>query len=257
MRAFVVAMAVLAVASAQTLTSSTPKPTYDNFGFPVQNRYNQYNQYNRYNRYQNQFNPYGQYQGQYQGNYQGQFQPYQYLNQNRYQSPTYKPFVFSTTAAPVVTAAPPAPSAAPSETSAAPAASPSAAPAPVPVFVPQSPVIAAKVVSSDGAASIVKYGNEINPDGAYNYYYETDNGIAAQAQGVPRNLGGNPPVTPDVVQGSFSWTSPEGEVISLTYVADENGYQPQGNAIPQPPEIPAQIARALEYTAKYHLIQKE
>lgn len=29
------------------------------------------------------------------------------------------------------------------------------------------------------------------------------------------------------VQGSNSYTSPEGQVIQLQYVADENGYQPQ------------------------------
>lgn len=57
--------------------------------------------------------------------------------------------------------------------------------------------------------------------------YETDNGIAAQAQGEPRNFGGNPPVVADVAQGSFSWTSPEGKVVSITYVADENGYHPE------------------------------
>lgn len=57
--------------------------------------------------------------------------------------------------------------------------------------------------------------------------YETDNGIAAQEQGTPKNFGGNPPVIPDVAQGSYSWTSPEGQVISISYIADENGYQPQ------------------------------
>lgn len=61
----------------------------------------------------------------------------------------------------------------------------------------------------------------------FHYSFETDNGIAAQAQGTPRNLGGNPPVVPVVAQGSFSWTSPEGVPVAITYVADENGYQPQ------------------------------
>lgn len=60
----------------------------------------------------------------------------------------------------------------------------------------------------------------------YIFSFETENGIAAQAQGVPRVFAGNPPVAPDVAEGSFSWTSPEGEVIAISYVADENGYQP-------------------------------
>ncbi|CAH1644286.1 unnamed protein product [Spodoptera littoralis] len=113
-----------------------------------------------------------------------------------------------------------------------------------------APVPVARVVSDARNAQTLKYGNEVNPDGSYNYFYETDNGIAAQEQGTPRNFGGNPPVVPSVAQGSFSWTSPEGEPIVITYVADENGYQPSGNAIPTAPPVPPQIARALEYIAR-------
>ncbi|XP_059059955.1 larval cuticle protein LCP-22-like [Achroia grisella] len=122
---------------------------------------------------------------------------------------------------------------------------PVAAPAPI-----QPARAAARVVSDARSASILRSESDISPDGSYNYVYETDNGIAAQAQGTPRNFGGNPPVAPDVAQGSFSWTSPEGQVVSITYVADENGYQPQGDAIPTPPPLPPQIARALDYIAR-------
>ncbi|KAJ2946978.1 hypothetical protein O0L34_g16324 [Tuta absoluta] len=100
------------------------------------------------------------------------------------------------------------------------------------------------------SAEILKYGNDVNGDGSYSYFYETNNGIAAQEQGSPRNFGGNPPVAPAVAQGSFSWTSPEGVPVAISYVADENGYQPQGDAIPTPPPVPPQIARALEYIAR-------
>ncbi|KAL4706566.1 hypothetical protein ACJJTC_015764 [Scirpophaga incertulas] len=122
---------------------------------------------------------------------------------------------------------------------------------PVPAPPRPDPVrVSPRVVADARNAQVLKYGNEINPDGSYSYFYETDNGIAAQEQGTPRNFGGNPPVVPDVAQGSFSWTSPEGQVVSISYVADENGYQPQGDAIPTPPPVPAQIARALEYIAR-------
>ncbi|CAH2075274.1 unnamed protein product, partial [Iphiclides podalirius] len=241
MRFAVVVFAVLAVAYAQN--TPTPKPSaFNTFGFPQNNQYNPYGQYNRYQKYsQGQYQPYNQYQNQYQGQYQ-----------NRYPYQTYKPVVTSTVA-PLRPVEPVAPSAAPSPAPVATAsATVSASPAPAPVRA----VISSKVVSDARAASVVKYGNEINPDGAFNYFFETDNGIAAQAQGVPRNFGGDPPVSPDVVQGSFSWISPEGEEIALTYTADENGYQAQGSAIPQPPEIPPQIARALEYIAKYTPVQK-
>lgn len=50
-------------------------------------------------------------------------------------------------------------------------------------------------------------------------------------------------------QGSFSYTAPEGEQISLQYVADENGFQPSGSHLPTPPPIPEAIQRALAYLA--------
>ncbi|KAJ0179904.1 hypothetical protein K1T71_004495 [Dendrolimus kikuchii] len=110
-------------------------------------------------------------------------------------------------------------------------------------------VPAAKVVADSRNAEIVKFSNEMNPDGSYSYFYETNNGIAAQEQGVPQDFGGNPPLKPVVAQGSFSYTAPEGVPIEVRYVADGNGFRPEGNAIPTAPPVPPQIARALAYTA--------
>ncbi|KAF9798822.1 hypothetical protein SFRURICE_020387 [Spodoptera frugiperda] len=110
--------------------------------------------------------------------------------------------------------------------------------------------VASRVSSSDQAANVLRYDNVINPDGSYSYALETDNGIAAAAQGTPRDFGGNPPIVPVVSQGSFSWTSPEGQPIVISYVADENGYQPTGDAIPTAPAIPEAILRSLEYLSK-------
>lgn len=56
----------------------------------------------------------------------------------------------------------------------------------------------------------------------YFFSYETGNGIAAQEQGYLKNAGPNNEEA-EVAQGSFSYTSPEGIPITLTYVADENG----------------------------------
>ncbi|VVC98217.1 unnamed protein product [Leptidea sinapis] len=230
--AVVVLACVLAVANAQ-FNNGQYNPQGEQYKY---NQYNQYRPYNQYNRYNQQYNQ--------------QYNPY-----NRYNPtpayPTYKPWS-STTYAPrpsvTVTEVPQL-----KVTTVAPLASivPVVTPKPTPVPV-QVPVVPVARVSADArSAETIRSGNQIEADGTFNYFYETNNGIAAQAQGVPRTFGGNPPVSPDVIQGSFSWTSPEGEVITMNYVADENGYQPSGNAIPQPPEIPAQIARALAYTAKY------
>ncbi|CAB3221323.1 unnamed protein product [Arctia plantaginis] len=93
---------------------------------------------------------------------------------------------------------------------------------------------------------IVRQEQTINPDGSYQYSYETGNGIAAQEQGSLRSAGPNsePAIA---AQGSFSYTSLEGIPISLSYVADENGFQPQGDHLPTPPPIPEAILRAIQY----------
>lgn len=80
------------------------------------------------------------------------------------------------------------------------------------------------------------------------YSYETGNGITAEEQGFLKNAG-QPEQEAQVAQGQYQYTAPEGEVIQLSYVADENGFQPQGSHIPTPPPIPPAIQRALDYLA--------
>ncbi|KAF2903450.1 hypothetical protein ILUMI_02738 [Ignelater luminosus] len=93
---------------------------------------------------------------------------------------------------------------------------------------------------------ILRYESEgPNPDGSYRWNYETGNGIAAQEQGGLKN--------PDTLeaQGSYQYTSPEGIPIAIVYLANENGFQAQGDAIPVPPPIPPAIQRALEWNAAH------
>ncbi|KAL0840391.1 hypothetical protein ABMA28_015648 [Loxostege sticticalis] len=95
---------------------------------------------------------------------------------------------------------------------------------------------------------IVKQQQEVNFDGSYQWSYETGNGIAAQEQGYLKNAGVKD-AEAQVAQGSFAYTSPEGIPISITYVADENGFRAEGAHLPTPPPIPEAIARALQYIA--------
>ncbi|KAH8268756.1 hypothetical protein KR018_000984 [Drosophila ironensis] len=96
---------------------------------------------------------------------------------------------------------------------------------------------AAATYNQDAGAYVVKSAADIQPEGNYQYNYETSNGIAAQESGI----GGNH------ATGGFSWYSPEGELVQISYLADENGYQPSGNLLPTPPPIPAAILKSLEY----------
>ncbi|XP_017470572.1 PREDICTED: pupal cuticle protein Edg-78E [Rhagoletis zephyria] len=74
-------------------------------------------------------------------------------------------------------------------------------------------------------------------EGNYQFSYETSNGIQQQEAG---SLDGG-------VRGSLNYVSPEGERISLSYTADEEGFHPAGDHLPTPPPIPAYVLRALEY----------
>ncbi|KAK9512456.1 hypothetical protein O3M35_000887 [Rhynocoris fuscipes] len=94
-------------------------------------------------------------------------------------------------------------------------------------------------------ARILKQEQDTQFDGSFNYAYETENGIAGQANGILKNAGREDEAL--AVEGSFSWTSPEGIPISITFVSDEGGYRAVGDAIPTPPPIPEAIQRALDY----------
>jgi Insect cuticle protein len=78
--------------------------------------------------------------------------------------------------------------------------------------------------------------------------YETSNGIKAEEAGTLKRASSPDKTDVIVAQGSYSYTSPEGELISLTYVADDNGgFVAQGAHLPTPPPIPAAIQKALDY----------
>lgn len=95
----------------------------------------------------------------------------------------------------------------------------------------------------EASAQIVRQSSDSSPDGSYNYAYETSNGIYADEQGYPKS--------PEILaaQGQFQYLAPDGQVLRVTYTADENGFQPQGAHLPTPPPVPAAIQRALDYLA--------
>nr|XP_027239231.1 uncharacterized protein LOC113830224 [Penaeus vannamei] len=72
----------------------------------------------------------------------------------------------------------------------------------------------------------------IEDDGRYNFDAETANGIVVSEHGTPGLEGAINSA------GSFSYTAPDGTDVHLQFVADENGFQPQGAHLPVAPSSP-------------------
>ncbi|KAF4522432.1 hypothetical protein B566_EDAN012332 [Ephemera danica] len=71
------------------------------------------------------------------------------------------------------------------------------------------------------------------PSGAYTSSFKTSNGIVSEERGhVVQNDEGEDVIIKD---GSYSYTSPEGVPVSISYVADENGFRAEGDSIPKIP----------------------
>lgn len=60
--------------------------------------------------------------------------------------------------------------------------------------------------------------------------YEISDGTSAQQEGELKNAGTENEALS--VRGSFSWVAPDGQTYTVNYIADENGFQPQGAHIP-------------------------
>nr|XP_027239228.1 endocuticle structural glycoprotein SgAbd-2-like [Penaeus vannamei] len=70
-------------------------------------------------------------------------------------------------------------------------------------------------------------------DGRYNLDVETANGISMSQSGSPDGPDGA-----IVKAGQYSYTAPDGSLIEIKFVANENGFQPQGAHLPVAPEFP-------------------
>lgn len=78
----------------------------------------------------------------------------------------------------------------------------------------------------------------------FHFSFETENKITRQEQGQQKNVGEEGAT---VVQGSYSYTSPEGQVITVNYIADENGFRPTGDHIPAAPAVPEANLKSMGY----------
>lgn len=77
------------------------------------------------------------------------------------------------------------------------------------------------------------------------YSYETGNNIIAEETGFLKNVGVD--TQEALVQhGSFTYTSPEGQIITVQYTADEQGFRATGDHLPTAPPVPAEIQKSID-----------
>lgn len=98
---------------------------------------------------------------------------------------------------------------------------------------------------------IIRFDKEQGNDGSYKAAWETGNNIIAQEEGYLKSLGPNPDepteeLNAQVQQGSYSYTSPEGQLISVQYTADEFGFHPTGDHLPTPPPVSPEVQKGLD-----------
>ncbi|XP_014363754.1 endocuticle structural glycoprotein ABD-5-like [Papilio machaon] len=84
-------------------------------------------------------------------------------------------------------------------------------------------------------ADILRFENDNTGTGSYNYAYEQTDGTKQEQEGKLVNVGLEDEHL--VVKGRFTFIGDDGVTYVVTYIADENGYQPEieqgpGGAVP-------------------------
>ncbi|PSN39561.1 hypothetical protein C0J52_20617 [Blattella germanica] len=114
-------------------------------------------------------------------------------------------------------------------------------------------LIAAALAAPQGQepVAIISQDSVVNPDGSFNYGYESADGTKVQQSGQLKQLPDDKEGNGEAIQGSFSYLGTDGVTYQINYIADENGFVPQGDHLPVAPPVPEAIARALEYNAAH------
>ncbi|XP_017470611.1 PREDICTED: pupal cuticle protein Edg-78E, partial [Rhagoletis zephyria] len=115
------------------------------------------------------------------------------------------------------------------------------------IFTQFQPAKAA-IRSIDRDAHTIYYTNRApNTRGDFHYEFQTSNGITTKAAGNEHGHSG-------VVQ----YISLEGIPITLTYVADANGYHPSGDHIPKLPEqVLSSSSSLLNYKRQQRTVENQ
>ncbi|XP_013192112.1 larval cuticle protein 65Ag1 [Amyelois transitella] len=85
-------------------------------------------------------------------------------------------------------------------------------------------VAVAMAAPQDNQVYILKQEADVNPEG-YQFQFETSDGTARQEQGTLKQISEDHKAIQ--VQGSYKYVAPDGVTYTITYTADEHGFQPQ------------------------------
>ncbi|CAO1320078.1 unnamed protein product [Diamesa hyperborea] len=92
-------------------------------------------------------------------------------------------------------------------------------------------IVAALAAPAD--VSITKEAFETPSDAGYKFAFEQSDGQKREEVGEIKNAGSeNEAIS---VKGSFSFVADDGQTYTVTYIADENGFQPSAPHLPVAP----------------------
>ncbi|RZC42800.1 Chitin bind 4 domain containing protein [Asbolus verrucosus] len=99
-------------------------------------------------------------------------------------------------------------------------------------------------------AKILDYHSEHTGTGHYFFRFESSDGIVREEEG--NVLDENSQDSPVIMKGSYSYTDETGKVYTVRYLADENGFHPEGEHIKVPSYVvnPAPSALYAASTAR-------
>ncbi|KAI9565995.1 hypothetical protein GHT06_009793 [Daphnia sinensis] len=92
---------------------------------------------------------------------------------------------------------------------------------------------------------IISSNSEMNADGSYSFNFESADGTKVSESGNQKKVGPKDEDIGTVSKGSYSYTSPDGVVITVNWTADENGFQATGDHLPTPPPMPEHVVKML------------
>ncbi|XP_069996584.1 cuticle protein AMP1A-like [Penaeus vannamei] len=91
----------------------------------------------------------------------------------------------------------------------------------------------------DSEAETVLDERSDNGDGNFQYTFQTSNGISSSNTGTPGSEGQSN------MQGTYSFLLPDGTLAEVSFIADENGFQPSSDLLPVAPPLPAHVPELL------------